>query len=206
MELDGKSLVQLSQLGRGNHAAEFGLSHEDDLQELLARRLQVAEEAHFLQDVARQVLRLIHDENDVVVLLATADKEILDGMNKLYLGLVVRGDVQFRARRLKELLGCQRGVDDVSGFHTVAESLHGSAAEHALAGAHFTCDKGEPLALFHGVEQACQGLFVLGARIEKARVRCRRKGKCFKSKMFQVHRANAPVGEIESCYGTTMVV
>ncbi len=58
----GDALRQLPQVVTGQELAQLRLTDQDDLQQLLLRRLEVGEQAHLLEDRGRQVLRLVDHE------------------------------------------------------------------------------------------------------------------------------------------------
>ena len=64
----GNALSELAQLDAREHFAQLGLADQDDLQQLLRRRLQVREQPHLLQRFGREVLRLVDDHDDAPAL------------------------------------------------------------------------------------------------------------------------------------------
>src|SRR5499425_166037 len=58
---------------------ELGLAHQQDLQELGGRRLEVGEQAHLLHRLGRQILRLIDDEHGVLAGALALDEEVVEG-------------------------------------------------------------------------------------------------------------------------------
>ena len=58
-------LRQLLQLWPCQHAAQFGLAYQDDLQQLALIGLQIGQQAQLLQYVSRKILRLVNDQHIV---------------------------------------------------------------------------------------------------------------------------------------------
>ena len=60
--LDRHALLELPQLQRPQHRLQIRLADEDDLQQLLLVGLEVRQNADLLEDLQREVLRLVDDE------------------------------------------------------------------------------------------------------------------------------------------------
>ena len=64
----GDPLRQLAQIGAVEQFAQLRLSDQNDLQQLLRGRLQIGQQAHLLQHLDGEILRLIHDHDDAPAL------------------------------------------------------------------------------------------------------------------------------------------
>ena len=68
----GDALRELPQLAPSQHLRELRLADEDDLDELLGVGLEVGDEADLLEDLGREVLGLVDEQDHVPVLFARA--------------------------------------------------------------------------------------------------------------------------------------
>src|SRR5687767_12993209 len=72
----GDALRELAQLRPCQHLAQLRLPDQDDLQQLLRRGLEVGEQAHLLEYVGVEVLRLVHHEHDAPVAAVRIEQEM----------------------------------------------------------------------------------------------------------------------------------
>jgi hypothetical protein len=56
------ALCHLPQFGTGQHVRQFRLTQQDDLQQLALVGFEIGEQAHLLQNLRREVLRLVDDQ------------------------------------------------------------------------------------------------------------------------------------------------
>ena len=62
----GDALRQLAQLDAAQQLAQLGLADQDDLQQLLGFGFEIGEQAHLLEHVGREVLRLVDHQHDAL--------------------------------------------------------------------------------------------------------------------------------------------
>ena len=73
----GDALAQLAQLVARQVGFEFGLPHQEDLQQLVALVLEVRQQPDLLEQVHRQVLRFVHHEHGVLAARTHGDEALL---------------------------------------------------------------------------------------------------------------------------------
>ena len=85
---------------------------EHDLNELLGIRLQVRNQPHLLEHVARQILGFVDEEHDVLPCAPRFKEELVKAVDELLVGLTLRGNTQVFVDRAKKLGRAQRWIQD----------------------------------------------------------------------------------------------
>ncbi len=101
----GNALRQLAQVVAREQFPQLGLTDQDDLQQLLLRRLEVRQQADLLEHVGREILCFVDDENRSPAVGMSVQQVTVQGVNKhLDARRVLRyRDLQFFADRLQKL-------------------------------------------------------------------------------------------------------
>ena len=95
------ALAQLAQAALVELLAQLRLADQHDLQELALVGLEVGEQAHLLEQLGLQVLRLVDEEHDVVAGLRLLEQEAVQDLE-------VRGAVELAAARGRARSGSAR--------------------------------------------------------------------------------------------------
>src|SRR5262249_164903 len=131
----GYALGDLPQVWAIEHLAQLGLPDEDDLQQLLARGLEIREEANLLEHLAAEILRLVDDEDGSSpargrgqqVLVQRVDEDFQAGRSRR-----IR-DAQLVADRGQEFQRGQLGIEDERDVDVRGELLEEIPADRGLA-------------------------------------------------------------------------
>jgi hypothetical protein len=170
----GDALRELAQILPRQDFAQFRLADQDDLQQLLRRGLEIREQAHLLEHVGVEVLRLIHHQHNAPAAAVSVEQEVREEVNErldaalgtgrhLHVQLVADGEEEFRGRDAR--VQDQRDV-------TVRRELLQEAAEHGrLAGADLARQLDEAAGLADAVGEMSECLGVALAEIEVSRIR-----------------------------------
>src|SRR2546426_2959388 len=78
----GNPLGELTQLRPGQELLELGLTDQDDLEELLPRRLEIRQQTNLLQDRRTQDLGLDDDQNGPTAAAVTVRKSMGQGVDQ----------------------------------------------------------------------------------------------------------------------------
>src|SRR5206468_3270786 len=141
------ALVQLHQLGMEEEGAELRLAGQHDAEQLLGRRLEVREEAELLQDVDREGLRLVDDDDRAPPRLALREEVDVERIDQLLSAARLGEETELAVDRLQQLERRERRVEDVSGRGLGAEAGQEGAQEGRLPGADVARDADEPARL-----------------------------------------------------------
>ena len=170
----GDALRELAQLRPREHLAQLRLADQDDLQQLLRRGLEVREQAHLLEHVGVEVLRLVHHQHDAPAAAVRVEQEVREEVDErldaaggalrhLHVQLVADGEQELRGRDAR--VQDQRDV-------AVRRQLLQEAAQHGrLAGADLAGELDEAAGLADAVGEVRERLGVPLAEVEVARVR-----------------------------------
>src|SRR6266850_652293 len=181
------ALLELAQLGHVELVAQLGLADEEDLHQLLAGRLEVREQAHRLQRLHREVLRLVDDQDRAQPLPVLVDEELVELEQPLGVGGAHRLHAPVVQDVLQQPLGGEGGVVHVGHVRVAVEPLQQRAQERGLAGPDLAAQHDEALALAHSIEELRQG-FAVPARLEQELgVRRRREGRLAEAVELEVH-------------------
>ena len=170
----GHTLGELAQVLAGQHLAQLGLADEDDLQELLARGLEVRQQADLLQHLAAEVLRLVDHQHGAAPARVRVQQVAVEGVDQRLEAGGARGidHVQLVADRGQQLDGREGGIEHHGHVDRRRELLEQRAAERGLAGSHLARELHEAAAaLAQPPQQVGQRLAVAVGEVEIARVR-----------------------------------
>jgi hypothetical protein len=84
--VDRDALPELAQFRLGQLGLEFGLTHEEDLEQLLAVHLEVREQADLFEQIALEILRLVQKQDRQLAAPADLDQMPLEQHHHLRLG------------------------------------------------------------------------------------------------------------------------
>ena len=170
----GDALRKLAQLLLREHLAQFRLADQDDLQQLLRRGFEVREQAHLLEHVGVEVLRLVHHQHDAPAAAVRIEQEVREEVDErldavfgagrhLHVQLVADGEQEFRGRDAR--VQDQRDV-------AMRRELLQEAAEHGrLAGSDLARQLDEAAGLADAIGEVGERLGVALAEVEVSRIR-----------------------------------
>ena len=110
----GHALRQLAQVVPRQDAAQLGLADEDDLQQLLARRLQIGQQANLLEHLAAEILGLVDDQHRAPPARVRVEQVAVERVDERLEAGGAGGvrDVQLVAHGGQQLDRRERGVED----------------------------------------------------------------------------------------------
>src|SRR5690606_3973978 len=170
------ALAQLAQTALVELAVELGLTQQQDLDQLLAARLEIREQAHLLERVLRERLRLVDDQEDAPAPLLLLEQEPVELAHQVAAAQTFGGQTELGADRLQQLDGAAARIEEEGDLELALEPLEQRPTEGGLARADLAGHGDEALALLDAVEQVGQGFAVGRREIEEARVRAQREG------------------------------
>ena len=169
---NGDALAQVLQFGLVKMFAEFGLAHEDDLEELAIVGFQVGQEADLLEQFVGHVLGFIDNEDGIFFLVDQAEEELVEkcgGFEAVEIEAFY-AEAKFHGDGFDEAVAIEHGVENEGGFPIWAELFEHGAADGSFAGADLAGELDEPLPFANAVEEMVIGFAVLWAEEKKARV------------------------------------
>ena len=113
MKAQPHALHQLREARRVELVRQLRLPGDDDAQQFFLLRLEPGQQAHLLEDLARQVLRLVDDEQDLLAGRVLLDHEVLDHRQQLDLLLAERLEAELDEQGLQKLDGRELRLADV---------------------------------------------------------------------------------------------
>ncbi len=170
----GDALRELAQLGAREQLAQFRLADEDDLQQLLRRRLQVRQQPHVLEHLRRQVLRFVDDQDDAPALGVRREQAPIQPIDELLdaapVGSVDRNP-ELLADAQQKFRGRDPRIQDDRDVGVLRHARQQRAHDGRLAGADLAGQLHETAGLVDAVQQVRERLGVPLAQVEIARVR-----------------------------------
>ncbi len=122
---------------------QLGLPRDDDAQQLLFLQLEAGQETHLLEHLARQILRFVDDEQNLLAGRVLLDHEVLDHRQQLDLALAERLEPELDEQGLQELDGRQLRLADVREHDVVRQLGEKAFDQRRLAGADVARDDDE---------------------------------------------------------------
>ena len=187
VEAQADALHQLDQLRRVELLVELGLPGQDDPEHLLLRRLDAGEHPDLLEHAVREVLRLVHDQEDLASGRVLLDEELVQRRDQLGLAHLERREAELDQHGLEELDRGDLGLRDLRDDDVLLELAQEGLEERRLAGTDLARDHDE------AVGEPDRRLHVrLGARmvlgqVEERRIRAEPERQLIQLEVFQVH-------------------
>ncbi len=152
---------------------EFGLADEDEVDELGGRRLDVRQQADFLEQFVRQAVGLVHDEGrDAADANGDARQSSSNARRKRPFEPVVSGKQKFCREDVEEVGGGERRVaQDRVAVLGAAFRVEGGAEQGGLPGAGLAEQERDAERRGEAVAEGGQRLAMPGVEVEEARVR-----------------------------------
>src|SRR5881398_585139 len=173
--------------GKSSAGVELGLSGEDDLEDLLARRLQVGEEPELLEHVRAQVLGLVDEERDVAARLRVLEQELVEALEEDELATAFRRHAELEQDVLEDLVEADRGVQEQDRLGRGPDRVEQATQQRRLPGAGVADQRDEALARLDPVAEGGQRLLVAVVEVEEAWVGGDVEGGFAKPEVLGVH-------------------
>ena len=187
----GDALRELAKLGTAEHVAKLRLAEQDDLQELLRRRFEIGQQAHLLERIDREVLRLVDDEHDAKALRVRIEQIRVQRVGQRLEAAAAAGDVELEllAHRLDELDRRELRIQHQRNPRVLRQLLEQQPTQRRLAGADLARQLHEAAAaaLADAIEQVRQRIAVAFGQEHVARVRRDRERRLAQPVVFEVH-------------------
>src|SRR2546422_7974816 len=166
---------------------ELRLAHQQDLEELGRRGLEVREQSDLFQRRGAQVLRFVEDQDGVLTGPLAFDEEAVERHESLRPRLASLGDSQVLEDVLEDAVKRQRGIDHEGDRRLSVEPLTKGVKQRGLSRAHLAGQDDEAFPLLGAVEQLGQGLPVRRTHVKESGIRRRVEGLLRESVERQVH-------------------
>ncbi len=182
------ALPKLAQLRQLQLFFQFGLARKNDLQKLFGGSLEIRQQPDFLQNFGGEVLRLVDDQNRCFPGAVPFEQPLIQAHQNLALFARFAGNFEFRHDEIEQLIYVQAGIENVGGGHALpAKPVQQAVQQGRLAGADFSRQQDESLAVLNAVGQPRQRFLNLPCQVQIARVGIDVKRALAKPKEFLVH-------------------
>jgi len=186
--VDADPLAQLHKLGQRQGVAQLRLSHQDDLQQFRVRALQVGEQADLLEQIGRQVLRLVDDQYGVLPEGVLLQKKVVELADQGYLVLARGLKPEVLVDHGQKLVRGDPGVEDLRERDPLVAFAEQVADQGGLAGADIAGKQDETGPFADTVVEVGQRLFVGPAQIDEIRVRDQFERLLYQVEKYLVHK------------------
>jgi hypothetical protein len=173
---EGDALVQLRELGIHEERPELRLADEDEPEKLLGRGLEVGEEPQLLEQLDRERLRLVHDDDGELSRPALREEVRIERIHELHLA-ARRRDAELAVDALEQLASGQRRIEDVCGADVRPELGEERAQQGRLPGTDVAGDADEAARFREPEAQMGERLGMLRGQEQVAGIRCQPKRK-----------------------------
>ena len=166
----GDPLGELTQLRPGEELRQLGLADQDDLEELLPRRLEVRQQPDLLEHLGAEVLRLVDDQHGPTPAPVRVEQGLGERVDE---DLEARraggiGDPELVTHDREQLDRRQPGIEDHGDIDVGRQLLEQGAAHRGLPCANLPRQLHDAPATPDSVEQMGESLAVRVAQIEVA--------------------------------------
>src|SRR5690606_8396901 len=144
--------------------------------------------------IGRKILRFIDDENGVAPTRVGCQQKCIQRIEQLLgAGVFFReGDAKLVGDRLQQLVRIQLRIDDDGDVDMLRNLLEQTTTDGGLARPDLACEHDETAVIADSINQMPQGLAMLLAEIEIARVRRNGKWRFGETEMMVVHGRRQP--------------
>ena len=185
----GDALVELTDFRLTEIVIEFRLTEQNDLQQLVAIGLQVAEQPDLLQGRDGHALRFFDEDHDLAVVGVLLQKPFLERVHDLQaVAAGLHGQLHFHSNGLQGVLRRQAWIRQIDDIHPIRQALLQHPAKHGLAAAHLADHFDDAFAAVDRVHQSIEDLAAVAAGIEQLGVRRYPEGRALEAEVFVIHR------------------
>ena len=182
---------------------EFGLAHQDNLQELLRRGLQIRQHAQMLERLERHVLHFIDQQRHIAALFVFLDQDLMQAIDGIGDGLGGHLQPEFLAERVEQIAKRQIGMEQIDGLELgLIHAFEIGAQDGGFAQPHLAQEGDKALAFFDAVDQGAEGRLMAGAQEEKLRIGCDVKRRFFQQVKIEIHGSTFPAWVLPCASGT----
>src|SRR5690606_4860652 len=201
------ALRDLAHLRTRQEIAQLRLADQDDLQQLLRRRLEVRQEAYLLEQLGTERLRLVDDQHDAAALgVRLQEVAVQRGDQLSRRGFLRIWDAQLLADVLEKIPRRELRIEDQRDLGLLGKLLEEAADQRRLARADLAGELDEAAAFGDAVDQMSERVGMPAAQVEVPRIRRDRERFLVEPEEFRVHvvgsearrRAGAPLIARES--------
>ena len=139
MIVRGDALDELAQIRPRQQFAQLGLADQDDLQQKIAVRVDVRQQAQLLELLDADIVRLVDDDGDLVALGVAFDRELLEAGEALDMGPVI-GLLEGHQHPFQELAAPGLDIRQKTDFDLAGELVEQLAHQGRLPGADIAGD------------------------------------------------------------------
>ena len=148
---------------------QLGLTRQDDLEQFPTGIFQVAEQAHFFQNVRFEIVGFVDDQGCRGTALGLPQQECIEREQNSGFRGAFASQFKIVGQHFEELIGRETRVEDRGEGDVLLDEEFAQAFEQGgFAGSGVAGQDDESLAVLHAVNQIRQGFFVLPAAIEEA--------------------------------------
>ena len=176
MASGGDPLRKLAHLLPVENLQQFRLAEQHDLQQLVAVRFKVGQQAQLFKDFYGKVLCLVDDQYGFAPLRIGFEEISVEPVYQLLDAALLRSlNVEFVTDGLKQFNDADLGIEDVSNDHVFGQLLEETAAEGGLAGPDLSGQQNKATVTFDPVFEVRQRLAVVLTHVKIEWVRRDRK-------------------------------
>ena len=187
MVADGNALAQLAQAVLVEPVPQLRLPHEHDLQKLPFIGFEIGQQPHLLQQLRRQVLRLVDDQDSILVALDLLEQKPVDFGDGFQAVQPLDLQIQLHRDGLHQLIGVHDGVENERRGKARPQLLEQRPAKRRLSRPDFAGQLDKPLALANAIKKMIKGLAMFGAEEQKPRIGRDIKGRFLQPVILEIH-------------------
>ena len=187
MVADGDALAQLAQAMFIEPVAQFRLSHQDDLQQFAFIGFQIGKQAHLFEQLPRQILRLVNNQDGVLAIFDLLQEEAVDFGHRFQAVQALDLQIQLHGDGFDELIGVQDRIENERGGEGGAELIEQSAAKCGFARADLAGQLDKALSFANAKKEVVKSLAMFGAEKQEPRIGCNVERRFFQSVIVQIH-------------------
>ena len=181
-------LLELSQARKRELVLEFRLADEQDLQELVGRRLEVGEQPNLFERVGIEILCLVQDQDGVLARSPTLDQIIIERHQALHTRAFGLTDAVVVQCVLQDLVERQLRIEHEGDSGVGIELLQQRLEKRRLARADLTREHQEALVLLNPVRELGEGFAMPGRQVQELRIRRRVERLFLEAVELEIHR------------------
>ena len=173
----------------GESLVEFGLSEQDDLQQLVLGRFEVRQQAHLLERIGRHRVRFVDQSDGAPALAPQRDQAVRDGVEQR--SCVADFGAELEGDRAQQVFGIERRVRQPDRDGRRGQAVEQHAQQHRLAGADLAGDLDDAFVVVQRVFERGERVAALSAGKEVAGRRRDPEGRFVQAEMLEVHVSRA---------------